>query len=118
MPIVSITMSRTKRLMHKAAFVVAAMQIVVGSAPLLESGSQSARAHIEANGIQLHHAHDDASCVACAANRLLSGAETLHYVLPAVRPGAHCNPPTLVSHDVAATRRHEQSRAPPRLILF
>jgi len=73
MTIVQILMVRTRSMMRKAAVVVAATQIMLGSAPFAESGSR-ATAHVEAAGVQLHHAHSEELCIACTALRVLDGA--------------------------------------------
>src|SRR5688500_1335175 len=53
--------------MRKIALVVAATQIMLGTAPLTESEVRSASAHVEGAGVDLHHAHSEATCIACVA---------------------------------------------------
>ncbi len=69
-------LGRTSSLARRAALVLGAAQLVLGTAPLLESGARTSRSHVESDGTRLHHAHDAAGCIACAASQLLSGAET------------------------------------------
>lgn len=62
-------------LWRPAVFLAALAQIAVGLAPLADvrEGSNAA-AHVEANGITLHHAHDESTCIVSVAQHLLSGA--------------------------------------------
>ena len=106
-------MAKTRSLMRKAAILIAATQVVLGSAPLFESGTRSASAHIEANGVSLHHAHDEATCIGCTATRLLGGAEPMQP--PLVMPAARITSTTqyLVERSPYSGARHNRSRAPP-----
>jgi hypothetical protein len=103
--------------MRKAAIVVAAAQVVLGSAPLFENGARNASAHVEAKGVQLHYAHDEATCIACNASRILGGAEPVSppLVLPADRIVSAT--PELIQHLVSSARGHNNSRAPPSIVL-
>lgn len=65
-----------RALWRPAIFFFAVAQIFLAFAPLLEGGQgPDARAHVEAAGVTLHHAHNDADCAACTARHLLAGAE-------------------------------------------
>lgn len=70
---VQILIGRTRTIMRKAAVVLAAAQIVVGGAPFAESGRGSAIAHVEDAGVQLHYAHSEEFCIACAALKVWDG---------------------------------------------
>lgn len=61
--------------MRKAALVVAATQIMLGTAPLTETAVRSTSAHVEAAGVDLHHAHSEENCVACVALKVFGAAE-------------------------------------------
>jgi hypothetical protein len=63
-------------LWRPAIFFFAVAQIFLSFAPLIE-GRQGpdAGAHVEAAGVTLHHAHNDADCAACTARHLLAGSE-------------------------------------------
>jgi len=51
-------------------------QLVLAFTPLVEARlGASAGAHVEEAGTGLHHAHDEANCVACIARSLLGSAE-------------------------------------------
>lgn len=64
------------RLRLLAGAFAAAAQFALAGAPLAEARSgPDASAHIEQAGTSLHHAHDEATCVACVSQHLLSGAE-------------------------------------------
>lgn len=60
--------------LHRVAiFLLAAAQLCVALASFSEGRyGADARAHVEASGTSLHHAHDEASCAACTARGLLS----------------------------------------------
>lgn len=52
-----------------------AVQVVLAFAPLLEGRfGADARTHVEATGVNVHHAHNPESCPACAARGLLAAA--------------------------------------------
>lgn len=56
-----------------AVCAVAIAQMVLGIAPVIDGrAGPDARAHIEASGTRLHHAHDEADCAACLARHLLA----------------------------------------------
>jgi hypothetical protein len=114
---VQIVVNRTKSLMRRAAILVAATQVMLGSAPLFESGVRNASTHVEANGVQLHYAHDEASCIACNATRIVGGAEPVSP--PLVRPADRImsTSPDLIQHLVSSARGHNNSRAPPTVVL-
>ncbi len=108
---------RTRSTMRKAAVVVAATQIMLGSVPLTEGGSRSAGAHVEAIGVQLHHAHSEESCIACAAMKLFDGASpeetsSLAISTDPAAAGARC-----ASFDPSLANGPPRSRAPPSPIL-
>jgi hypothetical protein len=70
-----------------AALVVMVAQIALGLAYSAESWrGADASAHIERTGTQLHHAHNEATCPACAA-------QSLHALV------ASRTPPVSVGHD-------------------
>jgi hypothetical protein len=61
--------------MRKIALVVAATQIMLGTAPLTESEVRSTSAHVEAAGVDLHHAHSEETCIACVAFKAFGDAQ-------------------------------------------
>ncbi len=70
--------SRTfnRALTRAAVYAVALAQMVIGIAPIIDGrAGPDARAHIEASGTRLHHAHDEADCAACLARHLLAAAD-------------------------------------------
>ena len=113
MIVVQIMLGRTRSLMRKVAVLIAASQLVLGSAPLFESGARDASAHIEANGVALHHVHDEANCIAFTASRLLSGAEPLQPA--AINAVARIASPRseVVETWFSARTSDNHSRAPP-----
>jgi hypothetical protein len=113
MMVVQIMMARTRSLMRKAAIVIAATQVVLGSAPLFENGTRNASAHVEANGVSLHHAHDEATCIGCAASRLLGGAEPMQAALVMAAARITSTTREVLEHSRSSGARHKQSRAPP-----
>jgi hypothetical protein len=117
MTVVRFMLGRTRSLMRKAAVLLAGTQLVLGGAPLLESGAKSASAHVESKGIQLHHAHDEASCIACTAHRILGGADPVQppLVNAAARLTSHA--PEIVTRAVSRRSSLKRSRAPPAPVL-
>ena len=64
------------RLKVFAAAFAAAAQLFLAAAPLGEARfGADERAHLEAAGTSLHHAHDEATCAACVSQHILSSAE-------------------------------------------
>jgi hypothetical protein len=54
----------------------AASQLFLAAAPLGEARfGAGEKAHIEAAGTSLHHAHNEANCAACVSQHILSTAE-------------------------------------------
>ncbi|HVF40995.1 MAG TPA: hypothetical protein VM939_13930 [Gemmatimonadaceae bacterium] len=94
--------------------VLAMVQVIVAFAPLVESRlGASIAAHIEDAGTGEHHAHDDASCLACVARHLLSSSHTSERSSLAISRGIA---PTSVrvEHFGASTEsRSLLPRAPP-----
>jgi len=116
MTIVQILMGRTRSMMRKAAVVLAATQIMLGGAPFAESGSR-AMPHVEAAGVQLHHAHAEELCIACAALRIFDGASP---VSPAPLAASDASAPAFAaskSPDQRLAQDLTRSRAPPSAIL-
>ncbi|HWL39941.1 MAG TPA: hypothetical protein VNO75_06865 [Gemmatimonadaceae bacterium] len=113
---VQILIGRTRSMMRKAAVVLAATQMVIGGAPFAESGSRSATAHVEAAGVQLHHAHAEELCIACAALKVVGGAapsDTHSFVaLDSSAPPAD----SAQSFDPRLANGPQRSRAPPVLL--
>ncbi|HJU89161.1 MAG TPA: hypothetical protein VJ672_07215 [Gemmatimonadaceae bacterium] len=115
--IMSMRLSRTRsRLMTLLATLAALGQLAVTVvAPLGEArAGQSAPAHVEAQGVAQHYAHDEATCVACSATAQLS----LPIVArdPFVEIARHVDPHT--APEPAAQRRahgEHAPRAPPSL---
>ena len=71
-------MNRARRVRLKvcAAAFAAAAQVFLAAVPLSEVRfGADERAHIEAAGTSLHHAHDEATCAACVSQHILSTAE-------------------------------------------
>src|SRR6187551_2746284 len=65
-----------KALWRPAIFFFAVAQFVLAFAPLMEGRfGPDARAHAEEAGTNVHHAHNDADCVACTARDLMAAAE-------------------------------------------
>jgi hypothetical protein len=101
-------------LWRPAVFLAALAQLAVGLAPLAElRDTSNASAHVEAQGIALHHAHNEATCIACAAQHLMAGAI----------PGTRSEPAVIhtatgiltMSREIPASslRLTRRSRAPP-----
>jgi hypothetical protein len=117
MTVVQMLIGRTRSTMRKAAVFLAATQIMLGSVPLTESGSRSAGAHVEAIGVQLHHAHSEESCIACAAMKLFDGAEPEDSPSLGFSGGSRAAIPASANFDPRLASGPPRSRAPPSHIL-
>ena len=103
--------------MRPALLLALITQVVLVLTPLIEGrDGPDARAHVEREGIQLHHAHDEAYCSACAARHLLSSSEVLpsHKVTLVSAERTVAREKAESYHAVAGS--HTQSRAPPARI--
>lgn len=106
-----------RALWRPAIFFFAVAQFVLAFAPLLEGRfGPDARAHTEAAGTNIHHAHNDADCAACTARDLMAAAE------PAAK-GVIFASSTALSPVTLTNRAHGQSqsrttqpRAPPAVV--
>ena len=113
MTVVQRLLGVTRSTMRKAAMVLAATQIMLGTAPLTESGSRSSVAHVEAGGVDLHHAHNEESCIACVAMKVFDNADPEHAprassVTRLAAPAARSD-----SFDPRLANGPPRSRAPP-----
>ena len=91
-------------------------QVMLALAPLAEARTAGlARAHVEEAGTSLHHAHNEADCVACAAREILSSSD------PSSREGYDSDAASGAASlarsvaDPSETRTAIRSRAPPVL---
>ena len=117
MTIVQILIGRTRSTLRKAGLLLAATQIMLGTAPLTESETRSAGAHVEASGVDLHHAHNEQSCVACIAYKVFAGADLEQSPPPAIAARVVVTAAALDSFDARLTTGSPRSRAPPSSIL-
>jgi hypothetical protein len=117
MTVMQLLMSRSRSAMRKAAVILAATQIMLGSLPLTESGSRSAGAHIEATGVKLHHAHSEESCIACAALKILDSAAPEEESPLALSKRSGAAGTASDSFDPRLANGPPRSRAPPSQIL-
>src|SRR5688572_16931026 len=103
--------------MRKAALVVAATRIMLGTAPLPESEVRSASAPVEAAGVDLHHAHSEEPCIACVAFKAFGDAP------PSARGGPLTLQPSRGAVALAdgfesrLANSPARSRAPPSVLL-
>ena len=99
-----------------AGILASAAQVLLGTAALGEARfGPDASAHVESAGTSIHHAHDDASCVACVSQHILSGAEParssdLLFIESAIRPRT-----TVTDADSRVPRFFSKPRAPPSI---
>lgn len=117
MTVVQKLLGVTRSTMRKAAVLVAATQIMLGTAPLSESDSRSTSAHVEAGGVDLHHAHNEESCIACIAIKVFAGAELEEAPLPPADTRAVAPTPGTNTFDLRLANGPPRSRAPPSPIL-
>ena len=99
-----------------AAILAAVAQVALCSASLAEVRfGADARAHVEAGGTRLHHAHNDADCAACTGRHLLASSQLEAPARPAIiqsAPVHRIDYQTLVRTE---QQRDSRSRAPPVL---
>ncbi len=117
MTVVQMLIGRTRSTVRKAATILAATQIMLGSAPLTESESRSAAPHVESAGVQLHHAHHEETCIACVAHRALGGAEPAHRSALVESVGVVAPDAASGSFDPRRISGPPRSRAPPATVL-
>ena len=117
MTVVQMLIGRTRSTMRKAAVMLAATQIMLGSAPLTESEGRSAGAHVEAAGVDLHHAHNEETCIACVAFKVFGSAELAHRAPLAESISSAASPASASSFDPRLASGPPRSRAPPASIL-
>ena len=116
MTIVQMLIGRTRSTLRKAGLLLAATQIMLGTAPLIESESRSAGAHVEASGVDLHHAHNEESCVACVAFKVFGGADVEQSSAAVTVVRRAVTAATLDSFDPRLAIGQARSRAPPASI--
>jgi hypothetical protein len=99
-----------------AGILAGAAQLLLGVAALGENRfGPDASAHVESAGTSIHHAHDDANCVACVSQHIIAGAEPsrpgeLLFISSVVRPR------TVVAYpDSRVPRFFSKPRAPPSI---
>ena len=103
--------------MRKAALVVAATQIMLGTAPLTESEVRSTSAHVEAAGVDLHHAHSEETCLACVAVKVLGGANPGRGTHPVGEERSTVRTDVADKFDPRLANGPPRTRAPPATIL-
>jgi hypothetical protein len=103
--------------MRKAALVVAATQIMLGTAPLAESEVRSTSAHIEAAGVDLHHAHSEETCIACVAFKAFGDAQPPERSAPFALQTIGVAVALFDAFDSRLANGPPRSRAPPSAVL-
>jgi hypothetical protein len=104
------------RLKVFAAAFAAAAQLFLAAAPLGEVRfGADAKAHIEAAGTSLHHAHDEANCAACVSQHILSSAEPGRIARLSIVTSAPHFPTTAFRFDSRTHWFFARSRAPPAI---
>jgi|GEM_PF-1153757 len=117
MTVVQMIIGRTRSTMRKAAVILAATQVMLGTVPLSESASRSTSAHVEAAGVEAHHAHNEESCIACVAIKVFGSAEVTNGRLFSLRTQLARATPRSHTFDTRLASGPPRSRAPPSLIL-
>ena len=67
----------TRRLLFAAALAVAGQVGIFGASLTLAREESSASAHVERNGVALHHGHNETTCAACATLTLQATANSV-----------------------------------------
>jgi hypothetical protein len=96
------------------ATVLAAVQLLLAFSPLLDrDAGESAQAHVEAQGIQLHWSHDSAECAGCTHRHLTATPATTPVALALVAVDGPALLRTIAAFAASAPRSSLHSRAPP-----
>jgi hypothetical protein len=103
--------------MRKIALVVAATQIMLGTAPLTESEVRSTSAHVEAAGVDLHHAHSEETCIACVAFKAFGDAQPTNRSAPFALQRIRVTVALADGFDSRLANDLARSRAPPTALL-
>ena len=104
------------RLRCIAAVLAAVAQVALCTASLAEVRfGADARAHVEAGGTRLHHAHNDADCAACTGRHLLASSQLEAPARPAIVQSAQVSRIDYQPIARTAHQRDSRSRAPPAL---
>ncbi|SRR6266542_2894721 len=108
---------RTRKILKRAALFMAGAQLVLGSAPLFESGVTSASAHVETSGTKLHYSHNDSDCVACQAAQILASAQRSEKESLALRLAPEVTPFAASPGDQSAPAATAKARDPPGTVV-
>ena len=74
-----------RALWRPAIFFFAVAQFVLAFAPLIEGRfGPDARAHVEQDGTNVHHAHNDADCAACTGRRRARATRFYYRIVDAI----------------------------------
>lgn len=96
------------------AAVLAAVQLLLAFSPLLDrDAGESARSHVEAQGIQLHWSHDSAECAGCSHRHLTTAPPPSPVALALVVVDGPALPRTIAAAAATAPTTSLHSRAPP-----
>jgi hypothetical protein len=117
MTVVQKLIGLSRSTMRKAALVVAATQIMLGTAPLTESEMRSAGAHVEGAGVDLHHAHSEATCIACVAFKTFGDPQPAQRTGPFALRQIRVAVALADAFDPRLADGPPRSRAPPSAIL-
>ena len=103
-----------RKVMRLVAVLVAAVQLVVAAAPMLDADAgRAASAHVEAQGVRLHWTHDAAECGSCVARHLATALPAASVPVPVRASAAAPVAVTLVSPVSRLLSTSSPSRAPP-----
>lgn len=95
------------------AFAAAAQFIIAGAAFAEGKPGHDAVAHVEEAGTSLHHAHNEAKCIACVSQHLLSGAELCRSTTLAITAELTLPPTLMRDADSRVPQFFTRPRAPP-----
>ncbi|MEP6905950.1 MAG: hypothetical protein ABI875_07675, partial [Gemmatimonadales bacterium] len=105
---------RAVSMLRLAAAMSAVAQFVIAGAPIAESHfGPDAQAHVEAAGTSLHHAHDEATCVACITQHLLAASEPVRVAHFFVASSVAAPASAITAADSRSDRHSARPRAPP-----
>lgn len=107
-------LTRSSHLSRAAVVLYAVAQLFIALVSVTEGRfGADARAHVEAAGTSMHHAHDEGGCAACAARALLSTNDRADRIALPARPKESVAEAQTASRPNMAARASARPRAPP-----
>lgn len=98
------------------AFLALIAQVAVALSPLVEGRRPEMASHVEAGGVKLHYAHNEATCASCQARSIHGTPRAPSVAPPVVTDVAMTVAMARIVVDGAERFSPDNPRAPPRSI--